>query len=194
MGKKSKRFFNTVNRLGGILSKAITQIIILLTALMVLTVLLGVFYRYVLRSPLGWTEELARFLMIWAALLAISVCIYQKEHVSIQIIMQLLPIRVAQFITFLVNILIAIFLCVLTYKGMEMVLNARVQYSFALRISMFWPLMSVPVSGALALIQHLIQMILSFDPDITLTDLLGETEVQEALREVEEIQTGGESI
>lgn len=193
MGKKSKRFFNKVNRLGGILSKAITQIIILLTALMVLTVLLGVVYRYVLRSPLGWTEELARFLMIWAALLAISVCIYHKEHVSIQVIMQFLPIRVAQVITFFVNILIGIFLCVLTYKGMEMAQNARVQYSFALRISMFWPLMSVPVSGALALIQHLIQMILSFDPDITLTDLLGETEVQEALKEVEELQTGGES-
>lgn len=175
------------------MAKAITFIIIIVTALMVLTVLLGVFYRYVLRSPLGWTEELARFLMIWAALLAISVCIYHKEHVSIQIFMQLLPLKIAKVITFGINILVAIFLGVLTYKGFEMAQNARAQYSFALRISMFWPLMSVPVSGALAFLQHLIQIALSLDPRITITELLGESEVAEALREVKEIQGKGEN-
>lgn len=179
--------------MGGLLAKAITFLIVILTAFMVLTVLMGVLYRYVLRNPLGWTEELARFLMIWAALLAISVCIYYKEHVSIQIFIQLLPIKVAKVITFFINILVTIFLGVLTYKGFEMAQNASVQYSFALRISMLWPLMSVPVSGALALIQQIIQILLSFDPSITMTDLLGETEVAEALREVEEMKGGIEN-
>ena len=37
------------------------------TGAMTVVVLLGVLFRYVLRMPLSWSEEVARYLMIWAA-------------------------------------------------------------------------------------------------------------------------------
>jgi TRAP-type C4-dicarboxylate transport system permease small subunit len=50
----------------------VERICVLLLVLLVLDVWLGVLVRYVIPLPLTFTEELARYLMIWMALLAVS--------------------------------------------------------------------------------------------------------------------------
>jgi TRAP-type C4-dicarboxylate transport system permease small subunit len=67
---------------------------------------------------------------------------------------------------------------------MYIAIKAIPQLSLGLGISMSWALLSIPVSGVLAIIQQIIQIIISFKPDITYNELLGETEVEEALKEV----------
>jgi len=181
---KQKTIFEKVNLLGNYLAKITIFVVIILAAVMVLTVLVGIFFRYVLFNSLSWSEELARYLMIWAALLSISIGIKDKEHVGIQLIIRNIPIKYARILNFLVNIVILIFLGVLSYKGMYVTIKAIPQLSLGLGISMFWALLSIPVSGALAIIQQIIQIINSFKPDITFNELLGETEVEEALKEV----------
>ena len=94
------------------------------------------FFRYVLRDSLGWTEELARYLMIWAALLSVSIGIKDKEHVGIQLIIRNIPIKYARILNFLVNIIILIFLSVLSYKGMYIANKAIPQLSTGLGVSM----------------------------------------------------------
>jgi TRAP-type C4-dicarboxylate transport system permease small subunit len=181
---KQKTIFEKANDLGNYLAKITIIVVIILAAVMVLTVLVGIFFRYVLFSSLSWSEELARYLMIWAALLSISIGIKDKEHVGIQLIIRNIPIKYARIVNFLVNIIILIFLGVLSYKGMYVTIKAIPQLSLGLGISMFWALLSIPVSGALAIIQQIIQIIISFKSDITFNELLGETEVEEALKEV----------
>ncbi|HSV56754.1 MAG TPA: TRAP transporter small permease subunit, partial [Magnetospirillaceae bacterium] len=39
---------------------------------MTVSVLLGVFFRYVVNLPLAWTEEVSRYLMIWGASIGIT--------------------------------------------------------------------------------------------------------------------------
>ncbi len=169
------------------LAKTTLFVIKVLTGILVVTVLVGVFFRYVVRDSLSWTEELARYLMIWAALLAVSVGIKDKEHVGIQLLIKQFPPLITKIITFIVYIIIMVFLGVLTFKGYQVADKAKTQLSLALNISMYWPLMSIPVSGVLAIIQQLIQTILIFKPGIEVSDILGETEVEEALREVENV-------
>ena len=181
---KQRTIFEKANALGNYLAKITIFVVIILAAIMVLTVLMGVFFRYVLRDSLGWTEELARYLMIWAALLSISIGIKDKEHVGIQLIIRNIPIKYARILNLLVNIIILIFLSVLSYKGMYIANKAIPQLSMGLGISMYWALLSIPVAGALAIIQQLIQIIMSFKPNITFNELLGETEVEGALKEV----------
>ena len=181
---KQRTIFKKANALGNYLAKITIFVVTILAAIMVLTVLVGVFFRYVLRDSLGWTEELARYLMIWAALLSISIGIKDKEHVGIQLIIRNIPIKYARIIILLVNVFILFFLSVLSYKGMYIANKAIPQLSMGLGISMFLALLSIPVSGVLAIIQQIIQIIMSFRPDITFNELLGETEVEEALKEV----------
>ena len=180
--------FDRLENFGDWLGKLTLLVVIILTGILVVTVLTGVFFRYIIRDSLSWTEELARYLMIWAALLAVSVGIKDKEHVGIQLLIKQFPPIVTKLITFVVYIITIIFLAVLTIKGYQVAARAQNQLSLALNISMYWPLMSIPVSGALAIIQQLIQTILIFKPGIEISDILGETEVDEALKEVKEVQ------
>ena len=180
--------YDRLENFGDWLGKITIFIVIILTGILVITVLTGVFFRYIIRDSLSWTEELARYLMIWAALLAVSVGIKDKEHVGIQLLIKQFPPVLTKLITFVVYIITIIFLAVLTIKGYQVADKAKNQLSLALNISMYWPLMSIPVSGALAIIQQLIQMILIFKPGIEISDILGATEVDEALKEVKEVQ------
>lgn len=181
---KSRNIFEKIDRSADILVNITMYLVMALTAAMVIIVLTGVLFRYVIRDPLGWTEELARYLMIWAALLAVSVGIRKREHVGIQLLVKKLPLNVGRVVIFLVNIVVLIFLLVLTIRGYSMAAKGTRQLSLALNISMYWPLMSIPVSGGLAIIQQLILIIDIFNPDNKYGDLLGYTEVEEVLEEV----------
>jgi len=187
---KNKNIFEKLDSFADILVTITMYVVMFLTALMVVTVLTGVLFRYVIRDPLGWTEELARYLMIWAALLAVSVGIRKREHVGIQLLVKKLPLKLGRVIILLVNIMVMIFLLVLTVRGYSMAVKGFRQLSLALGISMFWPLMAIPISGALAIIQQLILIIDIFNPDNTYGDILGHTEVEEALQEVGAVDNG----
>ena len=58
---------------------------------MTVTVLIQVFFRFVLQSPLRWTEELARYLMIWLVLLASSIAMRNRAHLQVDVLTSALP-------------------------------------------------------------------------------------------------------
>ncbi len=182
---EKQNLFKNLKDAADLLGRITMFIVIILTALMIGTVLIGIVFRYIIHNSLSWTEELARYLMIWAALLTISVGIKDKEHVGIHLLLKKLPLGTGKAIIFLVNIVILIFLSILTYKGYFMAVGGFKQLSLGLGINMFWPLLSIPVSGGMAIIQQLIQIIMIFNPEAGYNELLGDTEVEEALKEVE---------
>lgn len=64
----------------------------LLTALFV-TVLLQVFTRYVLGTPLTWTEEIARYLLIWTTFAAAAYVSARRLHISVDLLVSKLGER-----------------------------------------------------------------------------------------------------
>ena len=48
-------------------------VVVVLFLAMTITVIIQVFFRFVIQSPLRWTEELARYLMIWLVLMASAI-------------------------------------------------------------------------------------------------------------------------
>jgi TRAP-type C4-dicarboxylate transport system permease small subunit len=49
------------------------------------------FFRYFLDMPLGWTEELARYLLISVAFLGLPVVTRRGEHIAIDLFVEMLP-------------------------------------------------------------------------------------------------------
>lgn len=68
------------------LSRVVEGIVVVLMVLLVLDVWLGVMVRYFVDFPLTFTEEAARYLMIWMALLAVSIGIARREHIGVLIL------------------------------------------------------------------------------------------------------------
>ena len=58
-------------------------VLIVAVALLLLDVVLGVFTRYVMGEQAKWTEELARFLLIWVSLLGSAVAFGSKAHLGV---------------------------------------------------------------------------------------------------------------
>ena len=65
--------------------------VILLMVAMTVSILVGVFYRYVLNSALTWPEELARYAMVWVTCLGASLALRYGEHVAVEFVVQKLP-------------------------------------------------------------------------------------------------------
>ena len=160
---KSETFVTVVSKLSVFFERLAAYPCIAATAGMTIVVLLGVFFRYVVRQPLSWSEEVARYLMIWAASLAVSIGIMRKEHLGITFLINRFPRSGQKYIAVVVNLCVLWFLWVLTKFGYFMAIDGKTQLSPILAkygISMVWSLSAIPVAGALAMVQTCLQIVL----------------------------------
>jgi TRAP-type C4-dicarboxylate transport system permease small subunit len=62
----------------------------LLLASVIVLVLIQVYTRYVLNQPLTWTEEIARFAMVWFTFMAASYVMAERRHIRVVFFARLL--------------------------------------------------------------------------------------------------------
>jgi len=65
------------------MTAALNLVLIVAVALLVADVVWGVFTRYALGGQAKWTEELARFLLVWISLLGGAVAFGTKGHLGV---------------------------------------------------------------------------------------------------------------
>lgn len=157
---EERGLFLLARKVGNGLERMIEIPVFILSVLMTGIVLLGVFFRYVIRAPLGWSEELSRYLMIWMALLSVGLCIWRHEHVGVTMAIKKFPRLIAKALIFVSNGLVMYFLFVLTWYGFRMAEGGKVQLSTALHTSMEWWLMAVPASALVCMIMLACKMVL----------------------------------
>lgn len=147
-------------KLADLLEKITAIPLIIVGGAMFSIVIIGTFYRYVLNSPLLWAETAARYLMIWLALVAASISLKRREHIGVEFFVKKLKPGFKKIVKLVTNLFILYFLYILLKEGWILALESKSQTSFALNMSMFWPLLSVPVSAFLTIIQLILQMII----------------------------------
>lgn len=128
----------------------LSRISIFLMTVLVLTVLLQVFMRYIAGAPVTFTEELSRFILIWLGLLAASYAYRQRMHLALDLLVQKLQGRKKTILNIIIHSLIALFsVTVLIFGGFQLVYLTYIldQYSAALGISMSIVYLAIPISG-----------------------------------------------
>jgi TRAP-type C4-dicarboxylate transport system permease small subunit len=126
-------------------------IVVLLMAVMVGTVILQVYCRFVLGNPLSWSEELARYAFVWITFLGAAVAYRHGSHIIVETIVVLLPRRAQVALAWLVDALMVACLLVLLVQGLNIVqVNSNVEATM-LEIPMSWVYGAVPVSAAIML-------------------------------------------
>ena len=129
-----------------------------LTAAMTIVVLLGVFTRYVLNDALPWTEEVARYILIWLSWLGGGIAMRRGSHIAVDLFIDKLSPPARAAIKFLGRVLILVFLTVCIVYGLDLVGRVAMQSTIALGISMQVPYASVPVGAGLMLYHLLVLM------------------------------------
>ena len=126
-----------------------------LMALMAVNVLWQVFSRYILDAPSSFTEELARYLMIWLGLLGAAYVSGQNGHVAIDVIRRRLSekgrrrmIRIASWAV----LLFCLFGMVLGGSRLVYITFVLEQYSPALGVPLAFVYAVVPLSGIIIIL------------------------------------------
>lgn len=94
---------------------------LLLTILVGITVL-QVFLRYVLKSPVSWSEEVALLLLVWFGMLAVAIAVYRHTHMSISIVWDRLTPDKQHLLNVAVEFLVLLFAVNITINA-EMLIN-----------------------------------------------------------------------
>lgn len=150
-------------RFSDALDRAARFAVTTLMAIMCVVVLFGVFFRYVLGDALTWTEEVARYLMIWMGFLATGLALREGGHVAVDTFLNRLtgPARRAGVI--FVRSLSLFFLIVVVVAGAVLITRISGQITAVLGISAAWPYLAIPVGCLLTVIEMVTLMIR--DPD-----------------------------
>lgn len=129
-------------------------VLVVLMAAMTLDVLWGVLTRYVLGSQASWSEELARFLLIWIGILGAAYASGQRMHLAIDLLEPKLSIPNQKKLGFFIRILILLFaLTVMVIGGIRLIYITQTlgQLSPALRVPMAIIYSVLPISGLLVI-------------------------------------------
>lgn len=148
--------FNTIDRL---ILNVTSAIVASLIALMTATVIIGVFYRYVLNDALPWPEEFARFAMIWISWVGGGIALRRGAHVATDLLVNQLSPRPRRILLFVGNVLILAFLVIVLVNGIALVQRVAFQSTIALGISMQIPYAAAPIGSALMIYHLLVLMI-----------------------------------
>ena len=128
------------------------RLLVLLMAIMTLDVLWGVFTRYAMGHQAGWSEELARFLLIWIGILGAAYASGQNMHLAIDLLSPKLGKRSQVNQDIIIKTLVVLFaFAILVIGGFRLIYISHVlgQTSPALQIPMTVVYGVLPLSGLL---------------------------------------------
>lgn len=124
---------------------------LLLMAITVLTIL-QVIFRFLLDSPLVWSEEVARLSIVWMTFLGAAVCCWDGTHLKVGTLADRLPRRIGATVHVLSGAMIIVFLGVLVWTSIPLVQISNLYKIGALDIPVSWFRAPVTVGGGLMIV------------------------------------------
>ena len=139
------KFVRSINKVTELLTSSFL-------AIMVIIIFVQIVSRVLVQSSFPWTEELARFLMIWVTFLGAAFSFQHGAHIGISMLTNKLPKKLNGIIQLLVGLLCTILFAVLFIKGLELVDKSASQTSPAMRLPMNYVYLIIPISAILLII------------------------------------------
>lgn len=132
-----------LDEISGIIDQVVSIICVVLTFLMFLSVLYQVIGRYLIPTSIAWTEEAARYCMIWLAFLGASMLVRSGENSSVTILKDRFSEKVRNYLELVILAVMLAFMAVIFFISLSQVRYSMNEISPALRISMFVPKSSI---------------------------------------------------
>jgi len=140
------------------IDRMLQWVLVMLMSAMVLSVTWQVVSRYVLSSASSWTEEVARFLLIWIGMLGAAYAFRTRMHIGLDLLPNRLTGKAARNLRWLTQAVILLFaLGVLVIGGAKLVWltwDLR-QNSAVLGLPMAVVYSVIPVTGILIMLFEL---------------------------------------
>jgi len=124
-----KRFYDS-------LEKSLRIFLLVLVSGLVVTTVLQIVARFILMVSIPWTDELARYLMIWASFVGLGVAYRKRELICVAFFREKLPPHLLKVALLVSDLLCSVFAIVIVIYGFKLSLLNAGQVSPSMRVSL----------------------------------------------------------
>ena len=143
----------------GLIGRTVDTAVAILIVTEVLILFAGVVARYLLRSPLVWSDELASILFLWLAMLGAVVAFRRSEHMRMTTFVAMAPPMVRSFLQHTALIISFVFLLLLAIPSIEYAREEFFITTPALEIRNSWRAAALPVGIMLMTVSAVIRFV-----------------------------------
>ena len=140
-----------------ILDNLIEWVSAVMVVALAVIVFVQVFNRFVLKTPLAWSEDLAMLLFQWVVFLGAALGVKRLRHFGIELVVRQFPERVRHRVELLTPLVMAIVAVVMIIQGWTILSFNRNRIYSTMDLSYTWAFLPIPLSGVLIL-YYLIQV------------------------------------
>ena len=133
----------------GIVEKIGKLLGLTLIGAMTLVILYQVFMRYVLNDPPTWSEEIARFMMVWMTFLVAPIAYRHGMNVAIETLSSRIGGRIQWALQLVLNALILYFMVRYAGEGIGLAERGLKSKAFTIDVKLFWFYLIVPAGFCL---------------------------------------------
>ncbi len=112
------------------------------------TVSLQVFNRFVLKTPLAWSEDLAMLLFQWVVFLGAALGVKRLRHFGIELVVRKFPERMRHWVELLTPVVMAIVALVMIVQGWILLTFNRARTFPTMDLTYTWAFLPIPLAGA----------------------------------------------
>jgi TRAP-type C4-dicarboxylate transport system permease small subunit len=143
---------NWADRLATGIERVLDGLLGLMLLVMTVAVVWQVFGRYALDRAPGWSEELARFLVVWVTMLGAAAVLRSGGHVTITALLDALPPGLARGVVLVRDLLLLACALVLIWTGYRFAEINGFQASPAFEVPMSYVYGSLWIGAALVIL------------------------------------------
>lgn len=146
----------SIERLLDGITSVVKTVMVALTFVIFFITIFTVFTRYILNFVPSWSEEIPRYLLVWITYLGAALAVKFKEHISLDVFFNLMPVRARQVGHLFLNGLIAIVALIMVVYGVALLGQFGDDLMESIPVRNFYLYLAMPLSGLLMLL-YLIQ-------------------------------------
>jgi TRAP-type C4-dicarboxylate transport system permease small subunit len=153
-----------INRLSNWVFSLEKVLSILLGTLMLVSLFLGVVFRYIFNSPLIWSDETAIFSLVWLTFIGGSMGIKRQESAAVTLFMDKVKGKLKVILMAISLLAVILFVLLILYLSVKWLSSPTIllQQSNSMKLPMIIAYLSVPVSFIFILIHSLNMLVINF--------------------------------
>ena len=142
------------------LARVEAAVIVILVSCLTAVTFAQVITRYLLRDPLIWSEEAARYLFVWVSLIGGALALREGSHFGLDLLIRRMP-KFRPILAPIVTIVMVAFLAAVLKTGIDETRLASMQFAMTFPMRMHWAYLALPVGSGLMLVHLVINLVRS---------------------------------
>lgn len=108
--------------------------------------------RYLLNLVPSWSEEIPRYMLVWISYLGAALCVHYKEHISLDVFFNFLPVRARQIGRLILDLMVGAVGAIMLVFGIGLVRQFGDDLMESIPLTNFWLYLAMPTSGLLIIL------------------------------------------